>query len=103
MIWGRGANALFDSGRVAEEADAYSLAAAFGGDFSAMLITGMTPFEKKLPSLPSKEKLSFLLGNAPKYPACEAFGRSPGLVGLIGERVGTPPRWTDSGSVTQAN
>lgn len=103
MIWGRGANALFDSGRVAEEADAYSLAAAFGGDFSAMLITGMTPFETKIPSLPSKEKLSFLLGNAPKYSACEAFGRSPGLVGLIGERVGTPPGWTDSGSTTQAN
>ena len=103
MIWGRGANALLDSGRVAEEADAYSLATAFGGDFSAMLIVGTTPFEKKLPSLPSKERMRFLLGGAPKYPACEAFGRSPGLVGLIGERIGTPPGWTDSGSTTRAN
>jgi hypothetical protein len=44
------------------------------------------------------ERLGFALGGAPKYPACEAFGRSPGLVGLIGEGVGLPPDWTDKGA-----
>src|SRR4029077_3384242 len=37
MIWGRAANALTDSGRVAENGDAYTLAAAFGDHFSKLL------------------------------------------------------------------
>ena len=97
MVWGRGANALVDQGRASEEGDAYSLAAAFGGDFSTLMVKGTTPFGAP-PSAPSMERLSFVLGGAPKYPACEAFGRSPGLVGLIGEGVGLPPDWTDKGA-----
>jgi hypothetical protein len=31
MIWGRGANALVESGRGAQEGDAYDLVGAFGG------------------------------------------------------------------------
>jgi hypothetical protein len=95
MIWGRGATAL-DPGRVAEEGDAYGLAAAFGGDFSKMLVTGTTPFGG-LPSPPSASGLTTFFGGAPKSPACEAFGRSPGLVGLIGDGIGLPPDWTDKG------
>lgn len=97
MIWGRGANAFMGSGRVAEEGDAYALAAEFGNDFSKMLVTGKTPF-KGPPSLPSLEKIGHLFGKAPKYPACEAFGKSPGLVGMIGEGIGLPPAWTDKGA-----
>jgi hypothetical protein len=100
MIWGRGANALFDSGRVAEEGDAYSLAAEFGGDFSKLLVTGTTPFGT-LPSPPSIERLGTLLGGASKYPACDAYGRSPGLAGMIGERIGLPPDWTDNGAAAR--
>lgn len=102
MIWARGANVLFDSPRMSEEGDAYILAAAFGGDFSQLLVTGATPFGAR-PSLPSIEKLGLLLGAAAKYPACEAFGKSPGLVGLIGENVGLPPAWTDSGAAKRVD
>lgn len=97
MIWGRDANA-FDQGRASEEGDAYALAAAFGGDFSTMLVKGATPFGG-MPSAPSLEMLGFLLGGAPKYPACEAFGRSPGLAGMIGASAGVPADWTDKGAV----
>jgi hypothetical protein len=101
MIWGRAANAL-DPGRVAEEGDAYTLAVAFGDDFSKLLVKGETPFGK-LPALPSIEKLGAQLGGAPKYPACEAFGRSPGLVGMLGDGIGLPPDWTDKGAVAKSD
>lgn len=97
IIWGRGATAFFGSARVAEEGDAYALAAEFGGDFSKLLVTGASPFGA-IPSAPSWEKIGHLLGKASKYPACEAFGKPPGLVGLIGEGIGAPPSWTDGGA-----
>ncbi|MBM7044952.1 DUF3313 domain-containing protein [Rhizobium lusitanum] len=94
MIWGRGANAFLDSGTVAKEGDAYSLAAKFGGDFSKLLVKGRTPFGT-MPSMLSKAKLNALVGRAPKYEACKAFGKSPGVAGFIGQRMGLPPKWTD--------
>lgn len=100
MIWGRGANAFLGSGRVAQEGDAYDLAAAFGDDFSDLLVTGKTPFGT-LSSTPSLERLATLLGRAPKYPACEAFGKSPGIAGLIGGGLGLPPDWTDKGAAAR--
>lgn len=100
MIWGRGANALLDSGRVAREGDAYNLAAKFGDDFSKLLVTGKTPFGK-LPSLPTRAELRAMFGGGPKYPACEAFGKSPGLAGFLGDRMGLPPAWTDKGAAVR--
>ncbi|TIQ34609.1 MAG: DUF3313 domain-containing protein [Mesorhizobium sp.] len=100
MIWGRGANALLDSGRVAREGDAYDLAAKFGHDFSKLLVTGNTPFGK-LPSLPTRAELRAMVGGGPKYPACRAFGKSPGLVGFLGDRMGLPPAWTDNGAAVR--
>ena len=100
MIWGRGANAFMGSGRVAQEGDAYDLAGAFGEDFSKLLVTGATPFGT-LPSVPSTETLRALFGGAPKYVACEAFGTSPGLAGLIGGSIGLPPDWTDKGATAR--
>jgi len=100
MVWGRGASAFLGSGRVSEDGDAYGLAAEFGSDFSRLLVTGTTPFGK-LPTFPSPERLGALFGGAPKYPACEAFGRSPGVAGMIGEGLGLPPGWTDKGAMTQ--
>lgn len=98
MVWARGASALLGgSGRMSEEGDAYTLAAAFGEDFSKMLVTGSTPFGGT-PSLPPIESLGPLLGGAHKYPACEAFGRFPGLVGMVGDQMALPPEWTDKGA-----
>jgi len=97
MIWGRGANAFMGSGRVAKEADAYSLAANFGDDFSTLLVKGATPFGAP-PSLPSPDRLKAMFGGAAKYPACETFGRAPGLIGMAGDSLGLPPTWTDKGA-----
>lgn len=97
IIWARGANAFFDPGRVAEEGDAYTLAAAFGDDFSKLLVKAETPFGK-FPSLPSYDQLSFAFGGAPKAEGCKAFGNSPGLIGMIGAGIGAPPEWTDKGT-----
>lgn len=94
MIWGRGANAFLDSGTISKEGDAYSLAAKFGGDFSKMLVKGKTPFGAT-PSMPSRAKLAALVGRAPKYEACKVFGKSPGVKGFVGARLGLPPAWTD--------
>ena len=70
--------------------------------FEKLLVKGETPFGK-LPSLPSIEKLGASLGGAPKYPACEAFGRSPGLVGMLGDGIGLPPDWTDKGAAAHSD
>ena len=100
MVWARGAGVLGSSGRMSEEGDAYTLAAAFGEDFSKMLVTGSTPFGGS-PTMPPAESLGPLFGGAHKYPACEAFGRFPGLVGVLGDQMALPPEWTDKGPATQ--
>ncbi len=94
MVWARGANFVTTSARVSQIGDAYSLAASFGSDFSKMLVTGKTPF-KGLPKIPSGQRIKSGLGGKPKYPACEKFGRSPGLVDFAASQVGMPPSWTD--------
>jgi Protein of unknown function (DUF3313) len=97
MIWGRGANFMSGSARISTSGDAYDLADAFGQDFSTMLITGKSPFETMFRA-PSFERVQAMAGGKPKYAACEAFGREPGVVGLIGATVGVPPEWNDKGS-----
>jgi len=97
MVWGRGANALSGSARVSEAGDAYELASAFGDDFAQMLITGKSPFGT-LAKPPSMDRIQSWAGGKPKYVACEAFGREPGLVGVISGVVGAPPEWNDKGA-----
>ncbi|WP_035714995.1 DUF3313 domain-containing protein [Azorhizobium doebereinerae] len=97
MVWGRGANFLSGSARVSKAGDAYELAGAFGDDFSKLLVTGENPF-KSLSGPPPVERFQALAGGAPKYAACDAFGRAPGVAGLVSGAVGTPPEWTDKGS-----
>ncbi|MCQ1838706.1 DUF3313 domain-containing protein [Neorhizobium galegae] len=94
MVWAKGANFVTTSARVSKIGDAYSLASSFGSDFSKMLVTGKTPF-KGLPKIPSGQRIKSGLGGKPKYPACEKFGRSPGLVDFAASQVGMPPSWTD--------
>lgn len=94
MVWAKGANFVTTDTRMSQVGDAYSLASSFGNDFSKMLVTGKTPF-KGLPKLPSYQKLKSNLGGKPKYPACERFGRDPGLIDFAASQVGLPPSWTD--------
>lgn len=98
MIWGRGANALFNSPRASKSSDAYDLAAEFGGDFGRMLVKGESPFDGVGIDLPSWQKINSAIGLPPKYAACERYGRAPGIRGLIGGQLGLPPEWTDKGS-----
>jgi hypothetical protein len=102
MIWARGANSFTSSPRVSSDGDAYDLAAAFGDDFSKLLVTGASPFGT-MPTLPSVQMIGASLGSSPKNAACEAFGRGPGLVGLIGGGIGLPPDWTDKGAPPNAS
>ncbi|MEW6121485.1 MAG: DUF3313 domain-containing protein [Pseudomonadota bacterium] len=97
MVWGRGANFLSGSARVSKSGDAYELAGAFGDDFSKLLVTGESPF-KSLSGPPSAQRLQSWAGGAPKYAACEAFGREQGVTGLVSGAMGLPPEWTDKGN-----
>ena len=95
IIWARGANS-FSRPRASRAGDAYEFASSFGGDFSKLLVTGASPF-KTLPSLPTMDGINSALGGAPKESACEAFGRGPGVPGLMGGALGLPPELTDKG------
>ena len=97
MLWGRGATAFFSSPKVSKASDAYDLAKAFGEDFAELLVKGESPFESIGISIPSWQKINSSIGFAPKYAACENFGRSPGIVGFAGDKMGLPPEWTDKG------
>ncbi len=94
MVWARGANSIQDSPRVSEVGDAYGLAAKFGNDFSRMLVTGEEPKAIDI-ALPSMQRTKSWFGGKHKYVACEAFGREPGLVGVVATKFGAPPEWTD--------
>lgn len=101
MLWGRGASAFGSSVTVSPAGDAYALAGEFGEDFSALLVTGESPFGR-MPSLPSADKIGAAVGAAPKQAACEAFGRGPGVRGMVAARIGLPPEWTDDGAAKDA-
>lgn len=104
MMWARGANSFLGATRVSSVGDAYELAAAFGDDFSALLVKGANPFGAKLPSLPSlpaRHRLKSMFGGAPKESACEAFGRV-GVTNILGSSMGFPPEWTDKGGAQTA-
>jgi len=102
MIWARGADSFTSTPRVSPAGDAYDLANAFGGDFSTLIVTGSSPFGK-LPNPPSLQAIGAALGGKPKHPACETFGKNPGVVGLIAGRVGLPPEWSDDGASAPKN
>ena len=96
MVWARSANSV-STARMAKDGDAYDLASEFGADFAKLVSTGESPFGG-LPSLPAASSLPAKLGGAPKYAACEQYGRFPGLKGFVGAGLGLPPDWTDKGA-----
>ncbi len=101
MVWARGANSIQDNPRVSEVGDAYGLAASFGSEFARLLVLGKEPPDLDL-SLPSGQRVQSWFGGKPKYPACDAFGREPGLAGVVAGKVGAPPEWTDKRPTTAA-
>lgn len=94
IVWSRGANSITNTARVSEVGDAYGLASSFASQFSEILVKGRKSSGLDL-SLPSGQKLKSQLGGKPKNAACEAFGRAPGLGGVLSGVVGAPPSWTD--------
>jgi len=97
MLWARNADAITSSPKVSKAGDAYDLAKEYGADFSTLIATGSSPFNT-LPSLPSMSAIQASFGGAPKYAACDAFGRDPGLARIFGNGIGLPPEWTDDGA-----
>lgn len=95
MLWGRGATTFFSSPKVSKAGDAYDLADKFGDDFAHLLVKGKSPFKTTGIDIPSWQKVRSTMGFAPKYAACERFGRYPGIKGLVGDQIGLPPEWTD--------
>lgn len=96
MIWSRGANMVTTRARISEVGDAYSLSTSFGSDFSRMLTLAQDPF-RRIPSVPSIEKVSTALGASTKQDACRDFGKAPGIPGMVARHFGMPPDWTDNG------
>lgn len=94
MVWARGANSIQDAPRYSKVGDAYGLASTFASDFSELLISGEEPKMLSI-SLPSGHQIRSWAGGKPKYAACEAFGRMPGLFGTAAASFGLPPQWTD--------
>lgn len=101
IIWARGANSFTTGARVSDVGDAYSLASSFGNQFAEMLKDGKQAGGFKL-SLPSSDQIKATLGGKPKYAACEAFGGTKGLVGVVAGEFGAPPSWTDRGGAAPA-
>ncbi|TKV76160.1 DUF3313 domain-containing protein [Rhizobium sp. AU243] len=97
ILWSRGANMITTRARVSQVGDAYSLSSAFAADFSRMLVKGRDPF-KGMPAMPSMQRINASLGGKPKYDACKAFGKAPGITGAVAGQLGLPPGWTDKGA-----
>lgn len=97
MVWARGATVFFSTPRASKASDAYDLARAFGDDFAKLVNKGQSPFDGVGIDIPPMERVSSNMGLAPKYAACETYGRAPGIAGLIGGKLGLPPEWTDDG------
>ncbi len=97
MVWAGGANSFTNQARFSAVGDIYDLAGDFGQDFGSYLATGEDPFESEL-TLPTYERIRVtMLGEMPRDPDCQAFGRAPGVDGIIGDSFGLPPDWTDKG------
>jgi hypothetical protein len=94
VVWSKGANSITNNARVSEVGDAYSLASNFGDYFSRLLIKGKEPQGLQI-ALPSGQRMKSALGGKPKYAACETFGRGRGLTGMVADKFGAPPEWTD--------
>jgi hypothetical protein len=97
LVWARGADVVTTNARVAEEADAHTLASKFAEDFVKLMVTGKDPIADPAPMIPSAERIGEFLGADPKSAVCRRFGRDPGLGHALGGVIGSPPSWSDKG------
>lgn len=97
MIWGGAANSFTSQPRFSRVSDAYDMAADFGQDFGFLLATGKDPFKAPF-FIPNWNRIRVtMLGEAPLDPDCAAFGRAPGIDGVITDYIGLPPDYADKG------
>lgn len=97
MVWGGAANSFTSQPRFAAASDPYDLAGDFGQDFGYLLARSEDPFTAPN-TLPTWDRIRVtMLGEAPLDPDCEAFGRAPGIDGIVGDYIGLPPDLTDKG------
>ncbi|SFL02978.1 DUF3313 domain-containing protein [Methylorubrum salsuginis] len=100
MIWGGASNAFTNQARFSAASDAYDLAGEFGQDFGSYLATTKDPFRGEM-QIPTYDRIRVTtLGEAPLDPDCNAFGRAPGIDGILADMIGLPPEWTDKGPAT---
>lgn len=97
LIWARGADIVTTSARVAEEADAHTLASKFAEDFVKLMVTGKDPIVDPAPMVPTAERVGEFFGADSKSAACRQFGRDPGFGHALGGVIGAPPEWADKG------
>ncbi len=98
MVWSKGANSITNMPRVSEIGDAYNFAGPFSAQFANLLVKGRAAGSGLDIQLPSRQRIRSSLGGKPKEEACAAFGRAPGVGGLIAGTFGVPPSWTDHGA-----
>lgn len=97
MIWGGAANSFTSQPRFAASSDPYDLAGDFGQDFGYLLARSEDPFTAAN-TLPTWDRIRVtILGEAPLDPDCEAFGRAPGVDGILTDYIGLPPEFSDKG------
>lgn len=102
MIWGGAANSFTSQPRFSAISDPYDHAADFGQDFGFLVATGQDPFKAPL-FIPNWNRIRVTqLGEAPLDPDCAAFGRAPGVDGMITDYIGLPPEFSDKGPAVPA-
>jgi hypothetical protein len=100
MVWGGAANSFTSQPRFSAASDPYDLAGDFGQDFGYLMATGDDPFTAPN-TLPTWDRIRVtVLGEAPLDPDCEAYGRAPGLDGILTDYIGLPPEYGDKGPAT---
>ncbi|WP_409564412.1 DUF3313 domain-containing protein [Methylobacterium sp. J-076] len=97
MVWGGAANSFTSQPRFSAASDPYDLAGDFGQDFGYFLATGDDPFTAPN-TLPNWDRIRVtMLGEAPLDPDCAAYGRAPGIDGIVTDYIGLPPEYGDRG------
>lgn len=97
MIWGGAANSFTSQPRFSRVSDAYDMAGDFGQDFGFFVATGQDPFKAPF-FIPNWNRIRVTtLGEPPLDPDCAAYGRAPGVDGMITDYIGLPPEYGDRG------
>jgi hypothetical protein len=94
LSWARGADIFTTDATVSRVGDAYQLSGAFAKDMAKLVLTGNDPFARTRAERGESEKPP----KRPLAPACEAYGKGPGVGGFIARKIGAPPELADRGA-----